>query len=548
MRPNRDVAAGGERLLIRTRRLALRGLNSIVLAGALCALLLLAGAAGLLSRQFAAPFALAAPFPAQPPQNVSLVSPSSGQGPVGAKLTVQGSDWTSSIVTVGIATSTANCANPTAGSDSGWIYTVPAAVGTTNGSFTFSFTWPASLTAGSPYYLCAAPGSQPPNGSGVPSQQTFTVRSSQPPTLSLSSSTVQVGQPFTITGNNFYGVPSVTISINNVFNQSATPDSNGSFIVTVTPTAGQAGNANILAQSPPEGNNPPVLTAVAQITVLGAPTVTPDPSPSPSPSPSVDTTSTAASSGGTLGTTSTDSGGGGGLIIALIIAILLVLAAIAGAVTFLVLRRRGGPGREFPGGPGSGGPGGPGGDWGGYSGPGRGTGPVPQFGQTATGRYSATGAYGPTGYYPQPDPYASQQVGGVAQWDDAPQTGGVAAWDDREESVPGPDWQPRPMSNNRRRYDDPSYPSYAAPDEPPVDPYGGVPTAGGYPPPDPWGGATGGYTNPPPGYVPPGRATGYPPNPAHGQPPDDSYQNDDWNPGGGGGRGPSGTNPANQGW
>lgn len=546
MRPNRGVAAGDRLPLTRHIHHAQRILGEIILAAALCALLLPAGAAGFLPRQFAAPVALGAPLPAQANLSISLFSPSSGQGPVGAKLTVGGSAGGNSQVAIGAASSAANCANPTAGSSTGWITTFGSAPQGSDGNYSFSFTWPSSLTAGTPYALCAvaAPGGQPANSGGVPASQPYTVRSAQPPTLSLSSSTVQVGQPFTITGNNFFGMPTINISINSVFYQSVQPDGNGSFIVTVTPTAAQAGNTNILAQSPSEGNSAPVLTATAQITVLGAPTVTPD--PTPSPSPSVEATSTAVNSGGVGGSTSTSSGGGGGLIIVLIIAILLVLAVIGGAITFLVLRRRGDGGSAYPGGPG--GPG-SGGDWGGY--PGRGTGPVPQYGygQSATGQFGAAGSYGPTGAYPQPDPYASQQMGGVANWDDAPPMGGGAGWDDPGGSAPGPDWQPRPMSGSQRRYDDPSYPPYTAPGQAP-DPYGG------YPPPDPWASTQGGYGEPPRGSAPPGRGnTGYPPNPSRRPPPDDPWNTGDdeqgggWNPGPRGGtRGPGGTNPTNQGW
>jgi len=537
MRPGWYMRAHGRRTPVPAWCDAQRICRAVILVLGVYALLLLAGATGLLPRQFAARTALAASAVPQPIGTVALISPSSEQGPVGAELTVQGSGWSTSQaqIAIGAATSRANCANPNAGGSTGWV-AILATAPLSGGSFNQSFTWPASLSASSPYNLCAAPSSagQPTSGGGVPAQQTFTVRSAQPPTLSLSSSAVEVGQPFTITGNNFYGVSSIKISINNVFNQSVQPDGGGSFIVTVTPTAGQAGDANILAQSPPEGNAPPVLTATAQITVLGAATVTPAATSSPSPSPAVESTSTAANSGGTLGGSSS-SGGGGGLVIVLIIAILLVLALIAGAVVFLMLRRRGGPGTEFPGG--QGGPGG--GDWGGYSGPGRGTGPVPQYGQSAPGNYGTTNVYGASGFHPQQNTYPGQQVGGVSQWDNAPPEGGAAHWDLPDDSAPGPDWQPRPMSGNRRQYEDPSYPPYGAPDQTPVDPYN-PPATGPSAPPDPWSGTAGGYDNST-GYPPPGRG-GYPPNPARPQRPDGSG-----NPGGDT-RGPGGTNPANQDW
>lgn len=553
MRPNWSVGAGGRNLFTRTIRRTMRHSRqlyaALILAMGLSALLLLTAVAGLAPNQSIAAAAPDLSPTATPPTNstLSLVSPSSGQGPVGATVTLQGSGWPSGQVGVGLAPSAEACTTPS----TGWTnYFQTFSVGA-DGAFTYSFTWPAGVDASSPYYLCAAAGGQSASSGGIAAQQTYTVRSSQPPTLSLSSSNVEVGQPFTITGSSFYGEPTVNISINNVFNQAAHPDGNGSFIVTVTPTASQAGNASILAQSPAENGGKPVLTAAAQISVLGAPTVTPAPSPTPTVAP----TSTSASSGGTLG--GGNSGGSGGdntgLIIGLIVAIVLVLLLIGGAITFLVLRRRGG-GQEFPGGPA--GPGGPGGGWGGYPGSG-GTGPVPQYGQGNSGHFGAAGAggYGGSGFYPEQGAYPGSgvQIGGVAQWDDAPTAGGMggigggASWGAPEESAPGPDWQPRPMSGSRSRYDDPSYPPYPAQEEAPVDPYGAT-GPGAYPPPDPWSSGTSGFSGPTQGYPQPGRGTGYPPpNPPRRQPPENNWNGEDWNQGGDT-RGSGGTNPTNQGW
>ncbi|MGH2514591.1 MAG: hypothetical protein ACRDHP_02960, partial [Ktedonobacterales bacterium] len=255
MRPTQGLAAARAPLRARVALHARRVASASILAAGLCVLLLLAGAAGLLPRHVAAATAFAAPFPIQPNASISLVSPSSGKGPVGATLTVQGSGWTANQVAIGAASSAAGCVSPNAGGGNGWLATL-ATASVSNGAFNQSFTWPSTLSTSATYALCAisALGGQPAATGGVAAAQTYTVRSSQPPTLSLSSSTVQVGQPFTITGSNFYGMPTINISINTVFNQSVSPDGSGSFIVTVTPTASQAGNANILAQSPPEGS------------------------------------------------------------------------------------------------------------------------------------------------------------------------------------------------------------------------------------------------------------------------------------------------------
>jgi hypothetical protein len=116
MRPARRLTLDARRIRGVARGVALRVSGSLVLAVGLCTLLMLSDAAGLLPRQFAAPAARSARFGAQPnpPQpngNLALVSPSSGQGPVGATLTVSGSTWNTSQVAIGAATSSANCAN-----------------------------------------------------------------------------------------------------------------------------------------------------------------------------------------------------------------------------------------------------------------------------------------------------------------------------------------------------------------------------------------------------------------------------------------------------
>lgn len=519
----------GRRLATRIGHHALRALAAVVLTVGLSALLMLADATGLLPRQFAAPSARGSHFLPQGNNTIALLSPSSGQGPVGAEITVQGSQWTDAEVAIGAASSAANCANPTAGSASGWVASFGTTTQITGGSFTFSFPWPASLSSGGPYTLCAAPSGQS-NATGISSSpQTYTVRSAQPPALTLSSSTVQVGQPFTITGSSFYGAPTVTVTVNGTKIHSVQPDGNGSFVVSYTPTVAQVGDDSIQAQSPPEGNAPPVLTASAQIIVSDAPTVTP--SPTPSPTPTIEPTATGAVSGQVSGNPPSSGGGGGGLIIALVIAILLLLALLAGIAVFLIMRRRGGPGSDYPGGPG-----GPG-DWGGYPGPGRGTGPVPQYGQTAPGRYGATNFYGPGTPYPAQDTYpgAGPQMGGVSQWGNASQAGGVFQWDDPGDSAPGPDWQPRPMSG--RQYEDSGYPTY----QPPQD----APASGASGPPDPWGGTTTGYSGPPQRPTPPRSAPQRQDNGWDDGDPDQPAT--DWNPRGGT-RGPGGTNPTNGGW
>lgn len=491
-----------------------RGPAIVLLALGVCALGVLLQATQAAPQAFAAAVVHAASNP-DASGSLTLVSPSSGQGPVGAHVTVSGSGWSGGSVAIGAAQSAANCASGTTWATT---FTTQQASG---GSFTATFTWPSSLSSGT-YALCAAPaqGGGPAAAGGV-AGQTYTVKSSQPPALSLSTSSAQVGQTITISGANFVGVSNVNISI--VQNGASTlittvnPDGNGNFATQYQPTANYVGNVKITASSEAEGNAPPALTAQASLVVGAAPTVTPSPSPSPSPSPTAEATATSAV---LTPPPNKQSGGGGGLIILLIVGIVLSLLVIIGAVAFLLLRQRGGPEQQqgYPGGQG-----GPGGGYGGYSGTG--------YGPAQTGRYSTSGTYGRSGMFDVPEPYNGPQVGGVAQWGEP-------------EPLPGADWQPRPMSGARSRYDDPNYPQYPTTDYPTTGyPQGGetgermpAPVPEYYGPPDPWANTAGGYggdswgNNPPPA----GGSTRYGGTQQPGQGPRDPWQQQDggWGDGG----------------
>ncbi|HEY7021376.1 MAG TPA: hypothetical protein VH349_09685, partial [Ktedonobacterales bacterium] len=47
-----------------------------------------------------------------PPASLTLVSPSSGQGPIGARMTLAGAHWMVSGVTIGVAQAAADCDTP----------------------------------------------------------------------------------------------------------------------------------------------------------------------------------------------------------------------------------------------------------------------------------------------------------------------------------------------------------------------------------------------------------------------------------------------------
>lgn len=525
-RPGGHIGFAARRLTAHAARVTAVAL----LVGCVCALGLLLQATQAAPRPFVAPVAQAAGH-LDAPGSLTLVSPSSGQGPVGAHVTVRGSGWAVGSVAIGAAQSAANCASGTT-----WSVTFTTQP-TSGGTFSATFTWPSSLSSGA-YALCAAPaqGSGPAAAGGA-AGQTYTVKASSPPALSLSTFNAQVGQTITINGSNFVGVSNVNISV--VRNGAPTlittvnPDGNGSFATQYQPTTADVGNVNITAASATDEDAPPALTAQASLVVGAVATATPSPSPSPSPSPTAEATATV----GALTTTNdTHSGGGNGLIILLIVGIVLSLLVIIGAVAFLLLRRRGGPEQGYPGGQG-----GPGGGYGGYSG----TGQVTSYGQSATGygptptgQYSAAGGYGRSGMFDVPAPYDGPQVGGVAQWDEP-------------EPLPGADWQPRPMSGARSRYDDPNYNQNPTTGYPGAGyPGAGYPAGGEtgepvpapvpdyYGPPDPWANASGAYGgdargNNPPAGRPPRRSAA----PQPGQGPSDPWQQQS-----GGGRGDGGWN------
>lgn len=451
-----------------------------LLAVWLVALALLVQASSIAPHLWPAQVAQAAGNPGSGP-SLTLVSPSSGQGPVGAHVAVSGSGWTVDSVAIGAAQSATNCVSSTT-----WTATFTT-VSASGGSFTTTFTWPSSLSSGS-YALCAAPsGSSGPASAGVAATQSYAVKASSPPALTLSSYTVQVGQSLTINGSNFVGVSSVNLSFGTANTgmtpiQPASPDGNGNFAVQFQPNGPITGNVTISAASPPDpGAQQPALSATASLVIAPAPAATATPSPSPSPSPTSAPTATSA-----IVTTTTpnqtNSGGSNGLIIFLIVGIVLSLLVILGAVAFVLLRRRGGPEQGYPGS--TGGPGG------GFSG----TGPVTSYGQSApgygpapTGRYSATGTYGRGAIHDVPEPYADPQVGGVAQWDE-------------RDPLPGADWQPRPMSGSRARFDDPGMSEYPTTGYPPDGYVSGqpgepvpAPVPDYYGPPDPWANAAGAF-------------------------------------------------------
>src|SRR5215469_5378939 len=204
--------------------------------------------------------------PATPP-SISLMSPSSDQGPVGAHVTIQGSNFTGSSPSI-FASLQPDCSQSSGA--------LPVSATISGGSFTTTFVWPSSFHVGI-YYICAA------GMSG--SNAVYQVLSTSPPALSLSTLSVEIGQPLTIQGSNFVGLPAgASISFTEVSGgqqpvllQVNPPvvDSTGSFSVTWTVQQGlTTGTATIKASAGAEGSSPAVLQASAAVTIQAAATVT----------------------------------------------------------------------------------------------------------------------------------------------------------------------------------------------------------------------------------------------------------------------------------
>lgn len=388
----------------------------------------------------ATPSPTATPLPA----TLTIVSPSSHSGPVGAHITVSGQNFAGSSAAL-YGTSNPSC---------GGAQTSLGSTQVSGGAVSTTFLWPASLNANVTYYICAA---------GVASPPGYHVLSASAPAVALNSTSVEVGKQVTISGTNFVGGSSqLTIAVKSA---SGTPTTittqvpvgdDGSFNYLWT-VAGAQGAVTILAESAQENGATPALQASAPLTILAAASPTVPASPS-------------ANSNGS-GASNKDTGSASGVVIALIIGIVLLLLVILGVVAFLLLRGRGGP----PGAGGYGDDGYPAGAYPGYAERNR----VPaNVVQGATGRQSAAGGYGQSGFYEPQAPYQGPAVGGVAQWDEPDATAST-------------DWKPRPMSGYGPQYGQAGY------DEGPTNP-GAFAGDAGYGPADPWASQAGGYGALPP--------------------------------------------------
>ncbi|HEY1389848.1 MAG TPA: hypothetical protein VGF38_15015 [Ktedonobacterales bacterium] len=424
----------------------------------------------------------ASPSPTTPvgPPTLTLSVPSSGQGPMGAHVTVIGSNWATSDVLAGIAAPGAACADPNS-----WAHILHVRP-QSDGSIIFSFAWPTDLTiTGSPYSICASS----PAGVANVGYQLLTA---SPPTLTLNPTTTNAGSIVAVSGANFLGSGSVTLSVTNataVTHELTTlsPDANGAFELSYQPRSTELGDITLRAfTSAPQGMRP-ALDVTAKLHV--DPALTPTPGETPTASVIAPTQKNGDSTA---------------IVIVVVVASILLALLVTGSILFFMVRNR----RNSAGDAGY--------DAGHYGGSGPGYGPP---GNMYADMYQDNG-YGSAGNAGNPGWDAPTQDLSTYHANGYPPQSSygndASGW--RQSDEPDPDWRPRPMTGQWHApegyADAPSggYGADASGNYPPRDPwgdpessynqpgqphgtnqsYGGASRGGGYPPPDPRSRGSGG--------------------------------------------------------
>ena len=382
------------------------------------------------------------------PPAMTLAVPASGQGPVGAHLTITGSNWGSGDVVVGAVEQGGSCGN-----QGSWAQTFGHVRPQADQSIVFTFDWPPILrTTGGAYSVCAT------NSAGTASAL-YQVVTAEPPGLTVDPLTTNAGSLVKVTGASFVGSGDVTLSVTNGQGKTRdlttlSPDAAGGFSLTYQPRTTDTGDEVLHAATGAPSGMRPALQADAKLHVGAALT------PTPGITPTVAVVAPVTTTGGGNNTAVV-------LIVALVIGFLLAAAAIGGGIFFLVMRNRKRPGDETGYQTAYGSGGGPGYGMSGMSG---------AYGAAFGDRYQDDGytaAYGAGtggvgGFPPQPD-YADEAAG----------------WPASDE--PDPNWRPRPMTGQWRApegYGDAPYDNY------------GPDGSGRYPPDDSWGAPGASYQRP----------------------------------------------------
>jgi hypothetical protein len=323
------------------------------------------------------------------------------EGPVGATVSVQGSGW--AVTSADVQMTLADAQNDTSGQPGSACQNGAPQVSIpglsqqppdSSGNFTASFVWPAAAAATEhSYWVCGQQG-----GTTAPGVSSFTVLSSNPPSLTISDdSQAFPGGTVKVSGQNWLpGNQPITVVVTPCLDcgpgftstATVTAAADGSLNATVNvPTQAKVGNQLyvIASNASSDPSLPPALNVNApsnapRFTVpsQSAPTPTPTATPSPTPTSGATATTTSTSTvGGNVNTANTTgSSSSNTLLVILLAAVGIVLLIGAGIAVALFLRSR----ASAPAGPVKSGP--PYGDGGGYgpprgpySGPPRRTGP-----------------------------------------------------------------------------------------------------------------------------------------------------------------------------
>lgn len=277
-------------------------------------------------------------------------------GPVGENASVEGDNYPANqqyrlVLVQGDSNNDATlCKSPVA--------TVGTATSSSAGQFYQNFSWPAAAgQVNKGYSICAiltADGSVASSKDDGP----FTVLTSSPPVIDISSTSVAAGSTVTVTGHNW--VPPQAVNINiagcadcepgntevGTVTTHSTGLNDGSFSVVMTiPATTKAANyvVNALTQSGMDANH---TTGVKHLTITAAaptatatvtPTVTATAAATTTPVATV--TPTAQPASNNTGANNGSDSGNNGLVIGLFAALGLLVLAIAGVVLFMLMQR-----------------------------------------------------------------------------------------------------------------------------------------------------------------------------------------------------------------
>jgi hypothetical protein len=299
------------------------------------------------------------------------------EGPVGATVSVQGVGW--AVTSADVQVTLADAQNDTSGQPGSACQNGSPQVSIPglsqqppdgSGNFSTSFVWPAAAAAtGHSFWVCGQQG-----GTTAPGVSTFTVLSSNPPSLTIGDdSQAFPGGTITVTGQNWLpGNQPITVVVTPCLNcdpgymssSTANAAADGSLNITLNVPAQArvgnqlyvtAGNASSDPSLPPalivhDPSNAPRFTVIARVSPTPTPTATPSPTPTVGVTATATSTPQGGAAGGGVNTTSTSSSNT--ILVILLAALGVVLLIGAGISVALFLRSRG----PAPAGPVKGGP------------------------------------------------------------------------------------------------------------------------------------------------------------------------------------------------